>query len=235
MSKAANEAAGRIGRIALITGIILLFLAAFVTSVTYKAPASDQVWDMRTTVGSADAKKHYVMYTDLMCPYCDVFSRAVMEYQEEFEQFLADNDILFEIRLTDMLYYGSGSEMSQNAAEATYCAIHEDKFWEYYHGALMALYNDYHSKGIGSSKTATPIKNMPEDYWLKIGLEAGLGDEFKNCVENGETAEEVEEITMKASQFAEGMPTFVFENFKTSGFSDTWGWEEAKEFLEAGV
>lgn len=230
-----NETMARIGRIVLISGIVILFLAVFVLSATHKTPASEQVWDMRTTIGSEDAKKHYIMYTDLMCPYCDVFSRAVMEHQEEFEQFLADNDILFEIRLTDMLYYGSDSSMSQDAAEAAQCAIREDKFWDYYHGALTALYDDYHSKGIGSSKTATPIKNMPEDYWLEIGLEAGLGDDFKNCVQNRETAAEVEEITMKASQFAEGMPTFVFEKFKTSGFGDTWGWDEAKEFLKAGI
>ena len=158
-----------------------------------------------------------------------------MEHQDEFGQFLADNDILFEIRLTDMLYYGSGSGMSQDAAEAAYCAIREDKFWDYYHGALTALYDDYHSKGIGSSKTATPIKNMPDDYWLQVGLKAGLGESFEDCVNNHETANEVETITMKASQFAEGMPTFTFGNFKTSGFSDTWGWEEAKSFLEAGL
>ncbi len=230
-----NETAGRVGRILLIIGIVLVFLAIFIISATHKSPASEQVWDMRTTIGSTEAKKHYVMYTDLMCPYCDVFSRAVMDHQDEFEQFLADNDVLFEIRLTDMLYYGSDSEMSQDAAEAAFCAIHEDKFWDYYHGALTALYNDYHSKGIGSSKTATPIKNMPEDYWIQIGLDAGLGEDFQNCVNNRETAAEVEEQTMKASQFAEGMPTFSFEKFKNSGFSDTWGWDEAKQLLEAGI
>jgi len=237
MSKTAskNEAIGRVGRIVLIAGIVIIFLAIFIISATHKAPASEQVWDMRTTVGNPDAKKHYVMYTDLMCPYCDVFSRAVMEHQDEFEQFLADNDVLFEIRLTDMLYYGSGSDMSKDAAEATFCAIHEDKFWDYYHGALTALNEDYHSKGIGSSKTAAPIEDMPEDYWLQIGREAGLGEDFENCVSNHDTAAEVEEQTMKASQFAEGMPTFSFEKFKTSGFSDTWGWEEAKEFLETGA
>lgn len=197
MPKAAEKSdiVGRIGRIILIAGIIILFLVAYVLSATHQTPASEQAWDMRTTIGNPDAKKHYIMYTDLMCPYCDVFSRAVMEHQEEFEQFLADNDILFEIRLTDMLYYGSGSDMSMAAAEATYCAIHEDKFWDYYHGALTALYDDYHSKGIGSSKTAAPIKNMPEDYWLQIGLEIGLGKDFEDCVNNHETADEVEMIT----------------------------------------
>lgn len=230
-----NETAGRIGRIVLIAGIVFLFLAIFVISATYKSPASADVWDMRTTIGNPEAKKHYVMYTDLMCPYCDVFSRAIMDHQDDFGQFLADNDVLFEIRLTDMLYYGAGSGMSLDAAEAAQCAVREDRFWDYYHAALKSLYDDYHSKGIGSSKTATPIKDMPEDYWLEIGLEAGIGGDFEDCVKNHETAAEVEEITMKASQFAEGMPTFAFEKFKTSGFSDTWGWEEAKDFLEAGL
>lgn len=230
-----NNTTGRVVRILLLAGIIILFLAIFVISATHKTPASEQAWDMRTTIGNSEAKNHYVMYTDLMCPYCDVFSRAVMEHQEEFEQFLADNDVLFEIRLTDMLYYGSGSEMSIDAAEAAYCAIRDDRFWDYYHAALTALYDDYHSKGIGSSKTATSIKNMPEDYWLKIGQEIGLGESFENCVKGHETADIVEETTMKAAKYAEGMPTFDFGKFKTSGFSDTWGWDEAKGFLEAGL
>lgn len=225
---------GKTLRTVAIVFVIVLIVGIFIASSTYRAPASDQAWDLAMTTGDPEAKNLYVMYTDIMCPYCDVFSRAIMEHQDEFEDFLANNDILYEVRLTDMLYYGSGSEMSRDSAEATYCAKRENRFWDYYHGALTALWEDYHSKGIGSNKTAKPITDMPEDYWLKIGQEIGLGDSFEKCVTERETASEVEDVTRRASKYAEGMPTFKFGDFSTSGFSDTWGWNEAKMFLEQG-
>lgn len=229
-----QKTGGRILRTVAIVVVAALLIGAFVASVTHRAPASDQAWDLAMTQGNSEAKNLYVMYTDIMCPYCDVFSRAVMEHQDEFEKFLADNDVLFEVRLTDTLYHGYGSEMSRDSAEAAYCAKRENRFWDYYHGALNALWEDYHSKGIGNNKSAKPITDMPDDYWLKIGREIGLGDTFEQCVNNRETADEVEDVTRRSSQYAEGMPTFKFGDFSTSGFSDTWGWDEAKILLEQG-
>ena len=63
----------RIAAIVLVVAA-LLFLVMF--SLMSKPQPSDQAWNAATTVGPADATHHYIMYTDLMCPYCDVFSRG---------------------------------------------------------------------------------------------------------------------------------------------------------------
>lgn len=218
-----------------IVGVIgALFLLIVVNSSTKQTP-SDQVWNESATVGNLDAENYYIMYTDLLCPYCDFFSRAIMDNWEEFEQYLADNDILFEIRLTDYLYEGSNIAYSRDAGEAAYCAMREDKFWDFYHGALSSLWKDYHSKGIGDSKTSPAIKNMPEDYWLKIGHAADLGENFDNCVKNHETVEELQNNTRRALQVAEGMPYFKFNRFTTAGFDSSWGWDYVKMYLNAGL
>lgn len=222
-------------RIVAIIAVIVVFILLIIVSFSMRETTADKVWDMNTTVGSADAKTLYVMYTDLACPYCDVFSRATLEHWDEFTAYLAEHDILYEIRLTDALYMGNNLSMSRDSAEAAYCAKRENKFWEYYHGALTALWNDYHSKGIGSSKTATPIRDMPDDYWLQIGLAAGLGDDFANCVASHDTRDEVTANTVKALQVSEGMPTFKFGKFTTSGFGETWGWDYVKMYLDAGL
>ena len=111
-------------------GIVVLVVAVFALliagSSTRQDPA-DQVWNQATTLGSLDAQNYYIMYTDLMCPYCDVFSRQVMEHWDEFQEYLAANDILFEIRLTDYLYEASGIEYSRGASEAAYCAMRENR------------------------------------------------------------------------------------------------------------
>lgn len=220
--------------VAIIGVIGALFILIALGTSTKQTPG-DQVWNEMTTVGELDAKNYYIMYTDLMCPYCDVFSRAVMEHWDEFEQYLADNNILFEIRLTDYLYEASDIEYSRNAAEGAYCAMRENKFWDFYHGAIEALWSDYQSKGIGDSKTSPAIKDLPADYWLKIGHKAGLGADFDNCVENHETVAEIENNTRRAAQSAQGMPSFKFNRFTTSGFDNAWGWDYVLKYLDAGL
>lgn len=222
-------------RIAAIILVVVALLFLVMSSLVSKPQPSDQAWNAATTVGPADATRHYIMYTDLMCPYCDVFSRVVQDNWDEFTAYLDEHQILFEVRLTDYLYEASSSEYSRAAAEATYCAMREDKFWDYYHAAISALWKDYQSKGIGSNKTATPIQNLPKDYWTKIGHQIGLGAQFDQCVANHETVSELEDNTRRALQSAAGMPYFKFDRFTTSGFDDTWGWDYVKMYLDAGL
>lgn len=226
---------GRIVRIIAIIVVVALFLLLFIYNITSKPTAGDQAWDQRTTVGNLEATNHYIMYTDLMCPYCDVFSREVLAHWDEFEDYITENDILFEIRLTDYLYEGNNREPSRDAAEATYCATREDKFWDYYHAALTNLWDDYHSKGIGSSKTAQPIENMPDDYWIKIGRKVGLGDQFEKCIAEHESVNDITTNTRKALQISDGMPYFKFNKFTTAGFDNNWDWEYVKLYLDAGL
>ncbi len=230
-----EKSSSNLPRIIAVVLVMLAFIGLICISNSQKQTVADKVWRTEMSVGPENANKLYVMYTDLVCPYCDVFSRAIQDHWDEFLAFLDEHRILFEVRLTDTLYVGNGYEMSRDSAEAAYCAAREGKFWEYYHGAVQALWDDYHSKGIGSNKTAAPITNLPSDYWLKIGHRTGLGSEFDECVKTHATVSEVEDATDKTSLVAQGMPTFVFGKFTTAGFSDTWSWEEVLAMLEAGL
>ncbi len=230
-----NNSRGRLWRTVAIVMVIFVFIGLMILNLTAKPSPSEQAWNQAATMGNPEAKNYYVMYTDIMCPYCDVFSRLTIEHSDEFEKYLADNDILFEVRLTDYLYEGSGSQASRDSAEAAYCAMRENKFWDFYHGAIQSLWDDYHSKGIGSSKNAPRITNMPDDYWVQIGHEAGLGEDFDNCVANHETVDEIENNTRRALQVSEGMPYFKFNRFTTSGFDSNWGWDYVKLYLDAGL
>lgn len=232
--KQANKQ-GRIWRTVAVVVVAFLFILLMIINLTAKPKPGDQAWNEAATIGDLEAKNYYIMYTDLMCPYCDVFSRAVMENWDEFQQYLADNDILFEVRLTDYLYEGNGYDTSRDSAEAAYCAMRENKFWDFYHGALKSLWDDYHSKGIGSSKNAPHISDMPDDYWRTIGHEVGLGADFDKCLDNHETVSEIENNTRRALQVAQGMPFFQFNKFTTSGFDNNWGWDYVKKYLDAGL
>ena len=223
----------------ILIGILVIILIAVGTP---KNEDLDAIWDERTTLGNVNAKNHYVMITDIMCPYCDYFSRAIMSHQEEFENYLAENDIVYEMRITDFLNeYGEAGALSEQAAEATLCATEENKFWDYYHATMTALDKDYHSKGVGNAKTAPHITNMDADYWLNIGYSVGLSETFKDCYKNHKQLEHVRENTAKTAKLMQksgsgGMPYFKFNKFETSGFDTSWGWREVKNYyLDQGL
>ncbi|MBQ3410048.1 thioredoxin domain-containing protein [Candidatus Saccharibacteria bacterium] len=229
---------GKIIRILAIVALSGFFLALIIFSMSNKPPAGEGVWDEGTTIGSPEAKKHYIQYTDVMCPYCDVYSRLVMEHQDEFEQFIAEHDILYELRVTDFLYeFGAHQTIySRQSAEAVYCARDEGKFWEYYHAALTALWNDYHSKGIGDSKTSPEITDITDEYWLNIGREIGLSSEFESCYTDHRELEHVIANTGKAYKLVDGgLPYFNFDKKPLGGFDQRWGWDYVLKYLEAGL
>ena len=221
-----------------LAAILIIFIAIIAVSAG-KSSNTSVIWDERTVVGNLGAKNHYIMYTDIMCPYCDVFSREIKNHEDEFKsEYLEGKDIAFEVRMTDFLYeYGSANESSRNGAEAIYCATEEGKFWEYYHASLDALWDDYHSKGIGSSKTAPAITGMGREYWEKVAKKVdGLGDSWKDCYENHKMLEKVEKNTARAAKAVDGgVPYFKFNKFTTGGFDTNWGWDYVKKYLDAGL
>ena len=178
---------GRVGMIVRVSALALVIIVIF-AAIILGSPKNEDlgaIWDEKTIIGDKNAKNHYVMTTDIMCPYCDYFSRALMSRQEDFEKWLADNDVVFEVRITDFLNeYGEAGAKSEQAAEAAYCATKEDKFWDFYHNAMKSLDEDYHSKGIGNAKGAPHIEGMTADYWVNVGREVGLGDSFEDCYRN---------------------------------------------------
>ena len=231
---------GKVIRTVGIVAVAGLLLLAIITSVTVKPDYATQVWDERSTLGSLEAQNYYVMYTDIACPYCDVFTRATIEHGDEFKQFIEDNDILFEVRMTDYIYESMPDiKYSRDSAEAVYCARNEGRFWDYYHAAVQTLWDDYQSHGYGSSKTAPPITGMPDDYWQQIGHKIGLGESFDRCLESDETLAELDENTHKTintlMKAGAGMPYFQFNKWTSNGFDDNWGWSQARQYLEAGL
>lgn len=224
----------KVGRIIILVAVIVLLFVVIITSTTTKPSVADQIWDEQTTMGNKEAKNYYVLYTDMMCPYCAVLAQTIIHNEDKFEQYLADNDVLWEVRLTDYLYEGSGVATSRPAAEAAYCAKNEGKFWDFYHVAMEQMYQDYQSKGIGISKTSPQIKNVPDDYWKKIGEKVGLGEKFVNCMSNHDTVAEIQANTQKAAQVTEGIP-YIYYNGKAGMIDGTNGWDTLKAYLDSGL
>jgi protein-disulfide isomerase len=225
----------KIARIVGLIALIVVIFAAIFTSINTKPSNSEIVWDTRTTLGNPDAKNYFIVYSDLVCPYCLAFENAILENEEEFKQYIEDNDILFEIRVSDFLYeYGEANPInSRYSAIATYCARDEGKFWDYYNKAITTVWNGYF-KGEGKSGFAALIKN-DQDYWTKIGEGLGLSDDFKTCIEEQRPLDEIVKNAAKTSELVEGLPAFKLNSYSPPGFSLSGTWEDVKAYFEEGL
>ncbi len=221
----------RILSIILVAGVII---AAIVASMNAKPSNAEKVWDEQMTVGNLDAKNYFIIYSDLVCPYCVAFENAIVEHEDEFQKYIADNDILVEVRLSDFLYeYGETNPInSRYSAVATYCAKNEGKFWDYYNLAINTVWNDYYKNG---GKNVSGISKLTKDYWIKIGEKVGLSDKFKTCVENDEPIAEIQANAAKSAKIAHGMPYFKFNDYTSSGFDLSWGWDYVMMYFESGL
>lgn len=214
--------------------VVGILIAAIMTSMS-KGSNAEKVWDKEMTMGNLDASNYYIIYSDLACPYCVAFENAIIENHEQFERYIEANDILVEIRLSDFLYeYGeSASPESLYGAEAVYCARDEGKFWDYYNAAITKVWNEYF--GVSGKSAYSEFSKLGKDYWIEIGKSVGLGDDFENCVMNGDDLEEIQKNAEKSSKLIRGMPYFKFNKYTSSGFDLSWGWEYVLMYLNAGL
>ncbi len=215
--------------------VVVLVFAAIIISTTKKPSNEEMVWDTEMTQGNLDAKNYFIIYSDLVCPYCIAFENAIVEHEEEFQKYIEENDILVEVRLSDFLYeYGEAQAMSsRHSAIAAYCAKKEGRFWDYYNKAVSSVWHDYF-ENMGKSAFAK-LNSDGGKYWVGIGKKIGLGEDFEKCVENEEPLEEIKANAKKTSKLANGMPYFKLNNYTSSGFDLAWGWEYVLMYFKAGL
>jgi protein-disulfide isomerase len=221
-------------KVILAIGLGVLVVGLVVYNATLPKKAEDtggaKAWNAAMAKGNPEAKNHFIVYTDIFCPYCDNFSRAIMDNAVEFEEnYLTNDAVYYELRLTDII--SDHSVNSERAGEAGYCAAKQGKFWQFYEGILAKLWEDYHSKGIGTSKTSPKIPELDDEYYL-VG--EGLDMEvLSGCLEGHETLKELKNNTTKASAVVKGsVPYFIFNDFVSSGFGGDWA--TVKMMFKAG-
>ena len=230
----------------IIRTILIIFIFGFVISLfmyntTKPQETAKKVWDSRTTIGDLSSPNHYIMYTDLMCPYCNLFSKVLKQHEAEFKQYLAEHKILWEIRPTDFLreYSQHASIYSEWGAEALTCAKRQGRFWDYYYAAIDALDATYYQKGVGNSSTAPKISDMTTDFWTNIAKNTNLSPDFYNCFEKHEALEEMRKTTARVATeltpHGGGIPFFKFNSTVFSGIDPNDDWYKIKLRLDQGL
>ena len=225
----------KIVRVISIIAILVVVIAAMIVGLSHNNSEGHKVWDEQTTVGNLEAENHFIIYSDIVCPYCVAFENAIIENEDEFQKYIKDNDVLVEVRLSDFLYeYGQTNPITSRwSAEGVFCAKKEGKFWEYYNHVIPEVWNNYFSKN--GKNAFMELEKLGKDYWIKLGKDIGLGESFENCVKNDETLEEVISVAAKTIKQINGMPYFKFNNYISSGFDLSWGWDYVKMYFDSGL
>ena len=222
-------------RILGIVAIVAIIFSAIIVSLNSKPSNAEKVWDPEMTIGNLETENYFIIYSDLVCPYCIAFENAIVEHEDEFQKYIKENDILVEVRISDFLYeFGeSRPANSRYSAIATYCAKNEGKFWDYYNLAVTTVWNDYF-KDLGKG-AFSKMGDLDKSYWINIGKKVGLSDDFASCVEDETPLDEITKNAEKTSKLADGMPYFKFNNYTSSGFDLSWGWDYVVMYFQAGL
>ena len=81
-------------RIIGIIAVVVVIIAAIVASMMPKQQNnSELVWNPEMTIGNPDAKNYFIIYSDLVCPYCVAFENAIVENEDKFQKYIEENDI----------------------------------------------------------------------------------------------------------------------------------------------
>jgi len=225
----------KIARVIGLIALVAVFIAAIAVGLSHKTPNSEKIWDKETVVGNMEAENYFIIYSDIVCPYCVAFENAIIEHQEEFNQYIKEKDILVEIRLSDFLFeYGQSNPISSRySAEAVYCAKKEGKFWDYYDHVIVRVWNDYFK--VAGKNAFMELNSKTKDFWIDYGKQVGLGENFEKCVKNDETLDEIMDIAARTAKQIDGMPYFKFNKYISSGFDLSWGWDYVKMYFESGL
>lgn len=216
-----------------IVAVVAALIATIAISMSRKTPAAELVWDKDMTLGNLDAKNYYIIYSDLACPYCIYFENPIVENMDDFKEYLAEKDILVEVRLSDFMHeYGAHpTDASRTGAIASYCAKDEGRFWDYYDAAISMLYYNY----FRSANGLDDLDEEGEKIWLDLGKSIGLSDDFENCFKEKRPLSTIIERAEKTTRLIDGMPYFKFNSYTFSGFNPNGTYDDVMAYMEAGL
>lgn len=142
-------------------------------------------------LGSDDAPVTIIEFGDYQCPQCDRWFKTIRPDIEEQYINVGKANLYF----VDLAFFGPDSI---NAAEATYCAGDQNKYWDFHN----TLYSN--QRGINDG-WASP-DNL-KSFASQLGLDMDL---FDSCLDSDKYKNRVERNVLEAKRNgASGTPTFI--------------------------
>ena len=146
-----------------------------------------------TTAGDPNAPVTVVEYSDFNCVHCKNF--WVESEEQLLNDYIATGKVYFQYVPMSFI-----SPTSFTAAEAAYCAMDQEKFWEYH---------DYIFANFGAEFSSPMLKSIAE----QVGLDMNA---YNSCFNSGKYQLKVQQDLQSAQgQGITSTPTFVVNGEKT--------------------
>ncbi len=184
-------------------GIVIVAIIAISVSVVSSSDLKSSESNMQRKYGTVDttmgspifgsntAPITIIEFGDYQCPQCDRWFKTIRPDIEE--QYLDSGKA--NLYFVDLAFFGPDS---LNAAESTYCAGDQDRYWEYHN----ILYSN--QQGINDGWAS---ENNLKEFASELNLDRSL---FDGCLDSDKYKHRVERNVLEAKRNgASGTPTFI--------------------------
>jgi len=151
------------------------------------------------TLGSVNAKVVVLEFADFQCPYCKVFHDTILP--QIINQYVSTGKVRFEFHHYIVVDRNIGGTESQDTAEASECANHQGKFWEYFNLAFA-------NQGLEGSGAFS--SSRLKAFAANIGLDTY---EFNNCITSHQFIQQVPaDVSLALSLKLNSTPSMLINN-----------------------
>lgn len=151
-------------------------------------------------LGPADAKVVVTEFADFQCPYCRIYNETIQP--QIIADYVTTGKIRYEYRHFIVIDGNVGGTESRRAAEATECALQQDRFWDF-HEILFA-----NQAGEGEGAFAN---NRIKAFAESLGLDM---NQFNSCFDGRKTQNQVTIDEAQARTFGVNGTPSLFVNGK---------------------
>ena len=161
--------------------------------------------------GDTNAKVTVIEFADFQCPFCGEWHKDV--YPKLKSEYIDTGKIKFVFWPIAFL-----GEESNRAAEASFCAKENQKFWQYHD----TIYNNQNGENEGA---------FTDDKLSLLASEVGLDlESFNNCFKSRIYKPDIEDLTNNSVQYGvTSTPTVFINGLK---FEGVMPWENYKQIIE---
>jgi len=152
--------------------------------------------------GKESAAVSLIQYSDFLCPSCSYFSTQIMPIIDE--QYINTDKVKFEFR--PMAFIAEGSAIS---AEGAYCAIDQNKLWEYHDAIYSFVADSVFNKKLDPKSDIILTSDIVKQSAVGVGLDK---NSFDDCLDSRKYKQEVIEATNTANKNGVNSTPYILVN-----------------------
>lgn len=173
--------------------------------------------------GSETATVSLIQYSDFLCPSCSVFSTQFMPKIDE--AYIKQNNVQFEFR--PMAFIAEGST---TAGMGAYCAIDQNKFWEY-HDAIYAFTSKrVYQDGLDPTRDVILTSEIIKSIAAQTGMETSS---FDSCLDSNKYLASIKAATTSANSYGVTSTPYIMVNGQQ--FKGSFSYEAIDALIKASL